>query len=55
MLGLWAMRITPSLALLPGPLRPGMVAPDRTLIKIFLSNDILINSLTIICFICLFL
>ena len=31
MLGLWGMRSTPSLPLLPGPLRPGVVAPDRAL------------------------
>ena len=31
MLELWGMQRTPSLPLLPGPLRPGMVAPDRTL------------------------
>ena len=30
-LGLWSMRITPSLPLLPGPLWAGVVAPDRTL------------------------
>ena len=31
MLELWGMRSTPSLPVLPGPLWPGMVAPDRTL------------------------
>ena len=31
MLGLWGMQSTPSLTLLPGPLCPGMVAPDRDL------------------------
>ena len=31
MLGLWGMRSTPSLSLLPGPLWPGVVAPDRAL------------------------
>ena len=31
MLELWGMQSTPLLPLLPGPLRPGMVAPDRTL------------------------
>ena len=31
MLGLWEMWNTPSLPLLPGPLWPGMVAPDRAL------------------------
>ena len=31
MLGLWGIRSTPSLPLLPGPLWPGMVAPDRAL------------------------
>ena len=31
MLELWRMRSTPSLPLLPGPLWPGMVAPDRAL------------------------
>ena len=31
MLELWGMWSTPSLALLPGPLRPGMVAPYRAL------------------------
>ena len=30
-MGLWGMRSTPSLPLLPGPLWPGMVAPDRAL------------------------
>ena len=30
-LELWEMRGTPSLPLLPGPLWPGVVAPDRTL------------------------
>ena len=29
MLELWGMRSTPSLPLLPGPLRPGVVAPDK--------------------------
>ena len=31
MLGLWGIRSTPSLPLLPGPLWPGVVAPDRAL------------------------
>ena len=31
MRGPWGIRITPSLPLLPGPLRPGVVAPDRAL------------------------
>ena len=31
MLGLWGMRSTPSLPLLPGPLWPGKVVPDRPL------------------------
>ena len=31
MLGLWGMRSTPLLLLLPGPLWPGVVAPDRAL------------------------
>ena len=31
MLGLWEMWSTPSLPLLPGPLWPGLVAPDRAL------------------------
>ena len=31
MLELWGMRSTPSLRLLPGPLWPRMVAPDRAL------------------------
>ena len=30
-LELWGMRSTPSLPLLPGPLRPGVLAPDRVL------------------------
>ena len=30
-LGLWGMQSTPSLPLLPGPLWPGVVAPDRAL------------------------
>ena len=30
-LELWGMRSTPSLPSLPGPLRPGVVAPDRAL------------------------
>ena len=30
-LELWGMRCTPSLLLLPGPLWPGVVAPDRAL------------------------
>ena len=30
-LELWGMRSTPSLPLLPGPLWPGLVAPDRAL------------------------
>ena len=29
--GLWGIRNTPSLPLLPGPLWPGVVAPDRVL------------------------
>ena len=31
MLEFWGMRSTPSLPLLPGPLWPGVVAPDRAL------------------------
>ena len=31
MLELWGMRSTPLLPLLPGPLWPGVVAPDRVL------------------------
>ena len=31
MLELWGMRSIPSLLFLPDPLRPGVVAPDRTL------------------------
>ena len=31
MLELWGMQSTPSLPLLPGPLWPGVVAPDRAL------------------------
>ena len=31
MLGPWGIRGTPSLPLLPGPLWPGVVAPDRAL------------------------
>ena len=31
MLGLWIMRRNPTLPLLPGPLRPWVVAPDRAL------------------------
>ncbi len=31
MLEFWGMQNTPSLPLLPGPLWPGMVAPDRDL------------------------
>ena len=31
MLELWGMQSTPSFPLLPGPLRPGVVAPDRAL------------------------
>ena len=31
MLGLWRIRSTPSLPLLPGPLYPGVEAPDRAL------------------------
>ena len=31
MLELWGIRSTPSLPLLPGPLRPGVVVPDRVL------------------------
>ena len=31
MLELWGMQNTPSLPLLPGSLRPGVVAPDRVL------------------------
>ena len=31
MLELWGMRSTPSLQSLPGPLWPGVVAPDRAL------------------------
>ena len=30
-LGLWGIRSTPSLPLLPGPLWPGVAAPDRAL------------------------
>ena len=31
LLELWGMQSTPSLPLLPGPLWPGVVAPNRTL------------------------
>ena len=31
MLELWGMRSTPSLPLFPGPLSPGMVAPDMAM------------------------
>ena len=31
MLGPWEIRSTPSLPLLPGPLWPGVLAPDRAL------------------------
>ena len=31
MLELWGMQSTPSLPLLPGPLWPGMIAPNRAL------------------------
>ena len=31
MLELWGMQITPSMTSLPGPLWPGVVAPDRVL------------------------
>ena len=31
MLELWEMWSTPSLSLLPGPLWPGVIAPDRVL------------------------
>ena len=31
MLELWGMQSIPSLPSLPGPLRPGVVAPDRVL------------------------
>ena len=31
MLGLWGIQGTPSLPLFPGPLWPGVVAPDRAL------------------------
>ena len=31
MLDLWGMQSTPSLPSLPGPLRPGVLAPDRVL------------------------
>ena len=31
LLEIWGMRSTPSLLLLPGPLWPGVVAPDRVL------------------------
>ena len=31
MLGHWGIRSTPSLPLLPGPLWPGVVVPDRAL------------------------
>ena len=30
-LGLWGIRSTPSMPLLPGPLRPGVVATDRAI------------------------
>ena len=31
MLGLWRIRSSPSFPLLPGPLWPGMVAPERAI------------------------
>ena len=37
MLELWGMRSTPSLPLLPGPLRPGVVAPNKDPIYIELT------------------
>ena len=47
MLVLWGMRRTPSLPLLPGPLWPGMVAPDRALYMgyIELHTDAKLNCL----------
>ena len=31
MVGLWGIQSTPSLPMLPGPVWPGVVAPDRAL------------------------
>ena len=42
MQGFWGMQITPSLPLLPGPLWPGVVVPDRALSM----GQIELNSLT---------
>ena len=44
MLGFWGMWSAPSLALLPGPLLPGVVAPARIL---SIGQIILVNLLTV--------
>ena len=48
MLELWGMRSTPSLSLLPGPLWPGVIAPDRALSmsQIELNCVLMLNWIT---------
>ena len=48
MLELWGMRSTSSLPSLPGPLWPGVVAPDRALSmgKIELNCVLMLNRIT---------
>ena len=45
MLELWGMRNTPSLPSLPGPLCPGVVAPDRAISRgqIELKSVLMLN------------
>ena len=43
MLELWGMWSTPSLPLLPGPLWPGVVVPDRVLNSVLMLNGIVWN------------
>ena len=47
-LELWGMRSTPSLPLLPGPLWPGVVAPERALSmgQIELNCVCMLNGIT---------
>ena len=45
MMKLWGIRGTPSLPLLPGPLWPGVVAPDRILSMAQISNWVSKNDI----------
>ena len=53
MLELWGMRSTPSLPSLPGPLWPGVVAPDKgSVYGLNRTNCILTNCIELTAYFC---